>query len=103
MKVFLSHKMSGLTEEQVMEIRNHALEKLIRNFGNRFELIDNYHHEDVPENAGRIWHLGTSIRMMEESDLIVFCPGWQEAKGCLIEWEICRLYNLRSIEIEYLP
>lgn len=95
MKVFLSHKMSGLTEEQVMNLRYQALEYLIGKYGNNIELIDNYHHEDVPENAGRIWHLGTSIRMMEEADLIVFCPGWKEANGCKIEYTICRLYDLR--------
>lgn len=100
MKVFLSHKMSGLEEKAVMRIRYQALEYLIEKYGNNIELIDNYHHEDVPENAGRIWHLGTSIRMMEEADLILFCPGWNSAKGCKIERYICDVYNL---EHEFMP
>lgn len=92
MKVFLSHKMTGLTEEEVMKIRNEALEYLQETYG-EIELIDNYHHKDVPENAGRLWHLGTSIRMMEEADAVYFCDGWEEAKGCCIEYEICKMYN----------
>lgn len=98
MKVFLSHQMTGLSEAKVMEIRNAALENLRNRFG-AVELIDNYRHENVPDNAGRIWHLGTSIRMMEQADLIYFCAGWKEAKGCLIERQICDIYGL-NYEIE---
>jgi hypothetical protein len=96
MKVFLSHKMSGLSEEEVMQIRQKAIDYLTDKYG-QIEVIDNYHHEDAPENAGRIWHLGTSIRMMEEADAIYFCDGWEYAKGCVIEYKICRLYNLNII------
>lgn len=98
MKVFLSHQMSGLSEAEVMEIRNTALNNLQNKFGD-VELIDNYHHEDVPKEAGRLWHLGTSIRMMEQADLIYFCSGWKNAKGCLIERQICDIYGL-NYEIE---
>lgn len=98
MKVFLSHQMSGLSEAEVMEIRNNALNNLKSKFG-EVELIDNYHHEDVPKEAGRLWHLGTSIRMMEKADLIYFCAGWKNAKGCLIERHICDIYGL-NYEIE---
>lgn len=98
MKVFLSHQMSGLSEAEVVEIRNTALNNLQNKFGD-IELIDNYHHEDVPKEAGRLWHLGTSIRMMEQADLIYFCAGWEEAKGCLIERQICDIYGL-NYEIE---
>ena len=98
MKVFLSHQMSGLSKEEVMEIRNTALNNLQNKFG-AIELIDNYHHEDVPKEAGRLWHLGTSIRMMEQADLIYFCAGWKNAKGCLIERQICDIYGL-NYEIE---
>ena len=98
MKVFLSHQMSGLSKEEVMEIRNTALNNLQNKFG-AIELIDNYHHEDAPKEAGRLWHLGTSIRMMEQADLIYFCAGWKNAKGCLIERQICDIYGL-NYEIE---
>ena len=94
MKVFLSHQMSGLSKEEVMEIRNTALNNLQNKFG-AIELIDNYHHEDAPKEAGRLWHLGTSIRMMEQADLIYFCAGWKNAKGCLIERQICDIYSLK--------
>lgn len=95
MKVFLSHRMHGLSDEEVMKIRNKALNNLRRKYrGVTIELIDNYHHEDVPDNAGRLWHLGTSIRMMEEAELVYFCSNWRRSYGCQIEYEICQLYDL---------
>ena len=103
MKVFLSHKMSGLTEDEVMTIRNNAIGYLTSKYG-EIEVIDNYHHENVPENAGRLWHLGTSIRQMEEADAIYFCDmlidDWRTAKGCLMEFYIASLYGLKILNTD---
>jgi hypothetical protein len=93
MKVFLSHKMTGLSDEEVEIIRNDAIDYLTEKYG-KIEVIDNYHHDDAPENAGRLWHLGKSISQMSEADVIYFCPGWNTANGCIIEMIICKLYNL---------
>ena len=73
MKVFLSHKMHGVTEEEAMAIRSKALAYLKKYYGEDVELIDNWNHGEVPEGAGRLWHLGTSIRMMEQADGVYFC------------------------------
>ena len=67
MRVFLSHKMTGLTERQVMQIRHDTEIKLVKKYGTNIDIIDNYHHDNAPDTAGRIWHLGESIKMMEEA------------------------------------
>lgn len=97
MTVFLSHKMNGLTEEEIFKIRKKAVKYLSSRYGN-IEVIDNVHHDDAPENAGRIWHLGRSIQMMSEADAVYFCKGWMNAKGCQIEYEVCKEYNLKILE-----
>ena len=97
MKVFLSHKMNGLTEKEVMKIRKEALNYLQSKYG-EIELIDNYNHINVPTDAGRLWHLGASIQLMEKADAIYFCPGWSSANGCVIEHHICYMYKLNIIE-----
>ena len=102
MKIFLSHKMAGLTEDEVIKLRQEATEFLSKKYGN-IELIDNYHHNDVPENAGRIWHLGTSIRQMEEADGIYFWGELSDAKGCLIEFMIATLYHLNILNMGSTP
>lgn len=100
MKVFLSHKMHGITEEEAMAIRNKALAYLKKHYGEDIELIDNYHHENVPEGAGRLWHLGTSIRMMEQADAVFFCDQGSMARGCKVELRICELYEIRVLNDE---
>ena len=97
MKVFLSHKMSGLSEEEVMSIRKEAMTYLQNRYGD-IDIIDNYHHKNVPENAWRLWHLGASIQQMEEADAIYFCKGNDDCNGCHIEKEICRTYGLKILD-----
>ena len=94
MKVFLSHPMHNLTCERVHEIRQKAIDELISVYGDNIEIIDNYNHKDVPENAGRLWHLGTSIRMMEDADLVYFCDNWKHSNGCIVEHLICEQYRI---------
>ena len=96
MKVFISQPMHGLTEEEVMCERANCLKWLQEKYED-VELIDNYHHDDAPENAGRLWHLGRSIQMMEEADAVFFCLGWAGAKGCCIEYEIAVQYGLKIL------
>ena len=97
MTVFMSHKMSGIPEEEVMKIRKDAEDYLKNKYGD-IKIVDNYHHENAPDNAGRLWHLGLSIQMMERVDAIYFIPGHDTANGCLVEKLICQLYGLKVLE-----
>ena len=97
MKVFLSHLMNGLTEEQIMSIRDSAYYYLRSVYGN-IEIIDNLHMYEAPKNSGRLWHLGRSIQQLEEADAIYFCDGWENARGCLIERQVAEKYGLRILE-----
>lgn len=96
LRIFLSHKMNGLTDDEVFRIRRRAEKYLRSRYGN-VTIIDNFHHDNAPTDAGRLWHLGESIKMMEEADGVYFCPGWMDAKGCQIEYEICKTYGLRIL------
>ena len=87
--------MTGLSESEVLMIREQALKHLKNSYG-EVELLDNYYHKNAPDNAGRLWYLGTSIRMMETADIIYFCNGWENANGCKVEYNICKLYGLRT-------
>ena len=100
MKIFISQKMSGLTEEEVLSNRNKALAYLKYTYPDaKFTVIDNYHHNEAPENAGRLWHLGRSIQQMEEADAIYFYRDrGEEANGVLIERLIAKLYKLKVLD-----
>lgn len=98
MKVFLSHAMHGIPEEEVLKLREEMTELVKKHFPDEeIEIIDNYHHDDAPKDAGRLWHLGRSIQMMGEADLVIFCRGGAGANGVLIEERICRLYKINHM------
>lgn len=61
--------MSGLSESQVMEIRNNAEEYLRSKYGD-IDIVNNYDHPNAPTNAGRLWHLGASIQQMDSVDAV---------------------------------
>ena len=60
----------------------------------RIEIIDNLHHEGLDADAGRLMHLGASIQLMEDADLVIFDKDWDKAKGCRVEREIVETYLL---------
>ena len=97
MKVFLSHPMHELTEEQIMSIRDSAYYYLQSVYGN-IKIIDNLHLYEAPKGAGRLWHLGRSIQQLEEADAIYFCEEWENARGCIIERQVAEKYGLRILE-----
>ena len=100
MKVFLSHKMNGLSEEEVMQIRKECIEYLEQRYANEYiEIIDNYHHDDAPVDAGRLWHLGRSIQQMQDADLVYFHESAWNATGCKAELSVCILYDIPYIRI----
>lgn len=102
MKVFISQPMNGLPEEEVIAVRKRAIETIEHVYG-KVEIIESYIHENVPKNAGRLWHLGESIKLMSEADLVVFCPGYENARGCRIEEAVCDEYDIPSVILgEYL-
>ena len=96
MKVFLSHKMNGVPVGDVMRLRA-RMKSFVESVYGPVEIIDNYSHPDAPENAGRLWHLGRSIQMMADADLVVFCYGHDDAKGCRVERLVCTEYDIPSI------
>lgn len=97
MKVFLSHKMSNVSIEEVYKIRKDAEEYLKSKYGDNIEIIDNYNHYDAPDGVGSLWHLGRSIQQLEEADYIYFCNGNDDTKGCKVEKLITELYNIKVL------
>lgn len=98
MKVFISQPMAGLDELEVYAVRNQICNKFDINDE---EIIENY-KKDVPTKDvnTNVWCLGDSIRSMAFANLVIFAPGWEEARGCVIEHDICTLYEIPFIEME---
>lgn len=98
MVVFLSQKMSGLSDEEVFKVRKAAEEFIKSKLPDEdIEIIDNYVYPEAPENAHNLWYLGRSIQRMAEADTIFFTSTYENSRGGLIEKHITELYDLNVL------
>lgn len=102
-KIFISQPMNNRKEIDII-LEREVIKTILMDKGFPLELIDiidNY-HKDLPKSAGRVAYLGDTIKQMDEADVVIFAKGTEKAKGCKIEWAVCKLYDVPYIHIEEL-
>ena len=94
MKIMISQPMRGKTNEQIREERK-ALVEALEEEG--YEVVDTV--LDISENKSPIYYLSKSIELLDQADAVVFMRGWQEARGCKIEYQIAKDYGKFIMEV----
>ena len=72
-KLFISQPMRGKTDAEILATREKAIAK-------------------------PLWYIGESIKYLGEADVAFFAKGWEDARGCRIEHECAKEYNVNRIE-----
>lgn len=94
-KVFISQPMNGKSNSEIVKERNRIKDSLLK-WNDNLCFIDSL----LPEcSFGPVYCLGESIKLMEDADIVVFAPGWENARGCRIEHRVCEEYNIYYMEI----
>ena len=102
MKVFISVPMRGRTDEEIAKaiaVAKSKLSEMADKNNEPVEYVDNfvnvrqYRHLKDPS----IYCLGKAIQKMAKCDTIYFCPGWDEARGCVIERQVAIQYGLTRL------
>ena len=83
-KLFISQPMKGKTNEEILAVRERAIELAERNLGEKVEVIDSF-FKDAPVDANPLWYLAKSLELLSTADVAYFAKGWEEARGCRIE------------------
>lgn len=88
MKIMISQPMRGRNTERIRWER----ENLVK------ELQEQGHYVidtvlDLSENKSPIYYLAKSIELLDQADAVVFMKGWQDARGCRIEYQIAKNYG----------
>ena len=96
-KLYISQPMNGKTNEEILAVREKAIESAERNLGEKVEVIDSF-FQDAPVDANPLWYLGKSIELLSTADVAYFAKGWEEARGCRIENTCAIEYGLDVIE-----
>lgn len=100
--IFISTPMHNKSEEEI-ERRFEVITELVFTFcklirpdfkREDLNVIDNFHHEDLDADAGRLMHLGRSIQQMQDADLVIFDADWANACGCTVENNVCDQYKI---------
>lgn len=98
-KIFISQPMKGKTKEEIMQER--------KNIENRWRgkipavFIDSYFGAGASKNP--LDSLGKSISLMGDADLVIMARGWEDARGCRLEYEAARAYGKLILDYNCHP
>ena len=89
--------MGGRSDEEVLAERAYIQDVVTRNyFPTDCEFIDLCLGDC---NEGPVWCLGESIKLLQDADCAIFAPGWDKARGCRIEYQVCKDYGIDIWEL----
>ncbi len=100
-KVFISQPMSGKTQEEIEAVRDEVFAEVAAMYAEKGEdcrEVPSYFGPTAPKQMLPLGCLGKSIELMAHSDVAVFAPGWEEARGCRIEHMCAEEYGVEIIE-----
>lgn len=91
MKVMISQPMKDKSNEQIRKERAKITERL-EELG--WKVVDTIFEEEPPKKCNaEVYYLAKSIEAMSKVDAVLFMNGWEKARGCQIEHEICLRYD----------
>lgn len=95
-KLFISHPMNGKTDEQILAIRQTAVEEAKKYFpGEEVEVIDSFFQGYSPEKGCiPLKYLAKSIELLADADWACFADDWEHARGCRIEHACALSYGI---------
>lgn len=95
MEIMISQPMGNKTNEQIRAEREEVVQKLVEH---NHEVIDTIFEEEAPKGANiPVYYLGKSIEALSKADKVLFMNGWEDARGCILEHEICLRYEIPVI------
>lgn len=98
-KLFISQPMNGKTNEEILAVREKAIDSAKKNLGDDVEVIDSYFKDYNPENGCvPLKYLSKSLELLADADIAYFAKGWEDARGCRIENQCAIAYGIEVIE-----
>lgn len=94
-KIFISQPMKGKSEAQIREEREKAIQQAKSHIhGFEVEILDSFFADKFSPDYPPLYYLGQSVLVLSEADFAYFAPGWEEARGCVIERMCCEMYGI---------
>lgn len=90
MKLMISQPMRGKTNEQ---IRAERAELILKLEAEGHKVVDTVFENAPADEDVAIYMLSQSIRYIGKVDGVIFMTGWQQARGCRIEFQVAQEYG----------
>ena len=95
MKVMISQPMRGKRESQIRLERQKVI-KSLEDLG--WQVIDTIFSEEAQKSCNpAIYYLSKSVETISKVDAVMFMNGWEKARGCRIEHDICLQYEIPTM------
>ena len=96
-KLFISQPMKDKTDEEILAVREKAIQAAKEVVGGDVEVLDSF-FQGAPHDAKPLWFLGKSIQLLSTADVAYFVGKWREYRGCKAENYLCKEYGIKTIE-----
>lgn len=95
MKVMISLPMNGHSDEDVRK----RIQLLTEKFSKlHIDVVDSFITEEKECNHPNVYYLGRTImQFLSDVDAVYFDNGWNNARGCRIEHEVCKQYGIKRL------
>ena len=94
MKVFISFPMNGKSYDDLVKERDSIVNHCKTYFSENTYYIDTIFNDPDYGCNDPLYYLGKSITAMADADVVVFAHGWENARGCMIEYGCAKEYNI---------
>lgn len=100
--------MAGRSDEDIKSDIERAKKTCTSKIGRDVEFADTFYGDDTEsrECDGKkhpgLAYLGRSLKDMADCDIVFFCKGWDQTRGCYIEKHAARSYGLLAMFEEKL-
>ena len=96
-RLFISQPMRGKTDEEILAVREKAIQSAQKHFDEPVEVIDSF-FQGAPADAKPLWFLGKSLELLSTADVAYFAKDWEQYRGCRIENQCAIEYGIDVIE-----
>lgn len=91
MKLMISQPMRGKTGQEIQAERIPVIQELKKQ---GHEVVNTVFADETPKDCDTaLFYLSKSIEAIGKVDGVVFMPGWQQARGCRIEYQVATEYG----------
>lgn len=95
-KLFISQPMRDKIDEEILRVRNTAIERAKKILDDDIEVIDSF-FQGAPHDAKPLWFLGKSFELLSQADVVYFAEDWENYRGCRMEHKAAEEYGIKII------